>query len=66
MRDTQYGLAVTIPSTYDVAVQRATDALKAEGFRVLTTIDVRQTLRTKLDKDFRKCVIPGACNPLTQ
>ena len=64
MRETQYGLAVTVPLAYDDAVQRATDALKAEGFGVLTNIDVRQTLRAKLDKDFRKYVILGACNPL--
>ena len=64
MRETQYGLAVTVPWAYDVSVQRATDALKAEGFGVLTTIDVRQTLRAKLDKDFRKYVILGACNPV--
>lgn len=63
MRETQYGLAVTVPWTYDVAVQRSTDALKAEGFGVLTSIDVQQTLRAKLDKHFRKYVILGACNP---
>jgi uncharacterized protein (DUF302 family) len=63
MRETQYGLAVTVPWTHDVAVQRSAEALKAEGFGVLTTIDVQQTLRAKLDKDFRKYVILGACNP---
>lgn len=64
MRETQYGLAVTVPWTHDVAVQRSAEALKAEGFGVLTTIDVQQTLRAKLDKDFRKYVILGACNPV--
>jgi uncharacterized protein (DUF302 family) len=63
MKDTRYGLQVTIPAAYDAAVQRATDALKAEGFGILTTIDVQQTLRAKLNREFRKYVILGACNP---
>jgi uncharacterized protein (DUF302 family) len=63
MEETNYGLRVTIPVPYDEAVGRATDALKAEGFGVLTTIDVQQTLKAKLDRDFRKYVILGACNP---
>jgi uncharacterized protein (DUF302 family) len=52
-----------VPLTYEQAVSRATEALKAEGFGVLTTIDVRQTLKQKLDREFRKYVILGACNP---
>jgi uncharacterized protein (DUF302 family) len=63
MEETRYGLKVTVPATYDVAVQRTTEALKSEGFGVLTTIDVQQTLRAKLNRDFRKYVILGACNP---
>ncbi len=63
MQETRYGLQVTIPVPYDAAVQRATDALKGEGFGVLTTIDVQQTLRAKLNREFRKYVILGACNP---
>ncbi len=63
MQQTRYGLRVTIPVAYDAAVREATDALKAEGFGVLTTIDVQATLKTKLDRDFRKYVILGACNP---
>jgi uncharacterized protein (DUF302 family) len=63
MQETRYGLQVTIPAPYETAVQRATDALKGEGFGVLTTIDVKETLRAKLDREFRKYVILGACNP---
>jgi uncharacterized protein (DUF302 family) len=63
MQKTRYGLQVAIPVPYETAVQRATEALKGEGFGVLTTIDVKETLRAKLDRDFRKYVILGACNP---
>lgn len=63
MQETAYGLRVEMPVSYEDAVERATAALKAEGFGVLTTIDVKQTLKQKLDKDFRKYVILGACNP---
>ena len=63
MEDTRYGLRVEIPLGYDRAVEQATAALKEQGFGVLTTIDVQQTLKQKLDRDFRKYVILGACNP---
>jgi uncharacterized protein (DUF302 family) len=63
MQETAYGLRVEMPVGYEEAVERATAALKTEGFGVLTTIDVKATLRQKLDKDFRKYVILGACNP---
>jgi uncharacterized protein (DUF302 family) len=63
MQATEYGLKVALDVPYSVAVQRATDALKSQGFGVLTTIDVQQTLKAKLDRDFRKYVILGACNP---
>lgn len=63
METTDYGMRVRLPIGYDEAVERATAALKAEGFGVLTTIDVQQTLKVKLDQDFRKYVILGACNP---
>jgi uncharacterized protein (DUF302 family) len=64
MEETRYGLRVDLAVPYGAAVERATDALKHEGFGVLTTIDVRQTLKQKLDRDFRKYVILGACNPV--
>jgi len=63
MKETRYGLRVEVPLTYEQAVERATGALKAEGFGVLTTIDVKHTLKQKLDREFRKYVILGACNP---
>jgi uncharacterized protein (DUF302 family) len=63
MLETRYGLKVTLPVPYHDAVTRATEALKGQGFGVLTTIDVQQTLKAKLDRDFRKYVILGACNP---
>ena len=63
MEETRYGLKVALTVPYDQAVARATDALKAQGFGVLTTIDVQATLKAKLDRDFRKYVILGACNP---
>jgi uncharacterized protein (DUF302 family) len=56
-------LKVDVPVDFEAAVALAIDALKAQGFGVLTTIDVQQTLKTKLDRDFRRYVILGACNP---
>lgn len=63
VEETRYGLRVDLPIPYDAAVERATAALKREGFGVLTTIDVRKTLKEKLDRDSRPYVILGACNP---
>lgn len=63
MQETRYGLKVAVNIPYDAAVERAAAALKNQGFGVLTTIDVQQTLKTKLDRDFRRYVILGACNP---
>ena len=63
MQETKYGLRVELAMNYDQAVERATAALKGQGFGVLTTIDVQQTLKQKLDRGFRKYVILGACNP---
>ena len=63
MEETRYGLRVVVPLSYEQALTRTTEALKAEGFGVLTTIDVQQTLKQKLDQDFRKYAILGACNP---
>jgi uncharacterized protein (DUF302 family) len=63
MEETRYGMRVELPVSYETAIEKATAALKIEGFGVLTSIDVKATIRQKLDKDFRKYVILGACNP---
>jgi uncharacterized protein (DUF302 family) len=60
---TDYGLRTTINVPYDQAIEKTTAALKEEGFGVLTEIDVKATLKKKLDVDFRRYVILGACNP---
>lgn len=62
--DTPYGYTKELKGIdYDQAVARTTEALKTEGFGVITTIDVKQTLKQKLGVDFRRYVILGACNP---
>ncbi|MGE3275331.1 MAG: DUF302 domain-containing protein [Vicinamibacterales bacterium] len=63
METTRFGFKVTLPVPFDAAVTRATAALKEQGFGVLTTIDVQATLKQKLDVDFRRYTILGACNP---
>ena len=63
MEETRYGLKISVQLPFEDAVTRATEALKSQGFGILTTIDVKATLKAKLDRDFRKYVILGACNP---
>ena len=58
-----YGFSKTVSLPYEQAIEKVTEELKKEGFGVLTTIDVRDTLKKKLDVDFNKYVILGACNP---
>ncbi len=60
---TSYGFGTTLPVPYEEAIPRVTEALKAEGFGVLTEIDVRRTLREKLGAEMEPYIILGACNP---
>ena len=60
---TSYAIGRSVPLAYEQAVARIKDALQQQGFGVLTEIDVQATLKKKLDVDFKKYVILGACNP---
>jgi uncharacterized protein (DUF302 family) len=62
-QNTSWGFGTTIAVPYEEAIERAKAALKVEGFGVLTEIDVRRTLKEKIDADFEPYVILGACNP---
>src|SRR6056297_233534 len=58
-----YYKSTTFDGTFDDAITKVTEELKKEGFGILTEIDVKDTLRKKLDVDFKKYKILGACNP---
>ena len=58
-----YGFGTTLPVSYEEAILRVKEALKAEGFGVLTEIDVRRTLREKVGAEMAPYIILGACNP---
>jgi len=58
-----YYFSKTIHDSYENALERVIDSLKKEGFGVLTEIDVKETLKKKLEVDFQKYKILGACNP---
>jgi uncharacterized protein (DUF302 family) len=57
------GFQSTLNLPYEAALEKVTEALKAEGFGILTNIDVKETMKKKLNVDFRKYTILGACNP---
>ncbi|MCF6211027.1 MAG: DUF302 domain-containing protein [Gammaproteobacteria bacterium] len=59
-----YGFGVTVPGSFDEVIEKTIEALKTEGFGVLTTIDVKATLKKKIDVDRRPYTILGACNPV--
>lgn len=59
----KYGISKIVSLQYQQAIDKVTEELKKEGFGVLTTIDVSDTLKKKLDVDFPKYMILGACNP---
>ena len=59
----QYGFSKTVDLPYEQTIEKVTAELKKEGFGVLTFIDVKETLKQKINVDFKKYAILGACNP---
>ena len=59
----EYYFSKTIAGSFDNAIQKVTEALKADGFGILTEIDIKATLKKKLDVEFYNYTILGACNP---
>ena len=59
----ELGFQSTLHLPYEVVLEKVTEALKTEGFGILTNIDVKETMKNKLNVDFRKYRILGACNP---
>lgn len=59
----EYYFSKTITDSFENAIQKVTEALKSEGFGILTEIDLKATLKKKLDVDFYNYTILGACNP---
>ncbi len=58
-----YGFSKTVDLSFEDTINKVTEELKKEGFGILTTIDVKETLKNKIDVDFKKYTILGACNP---
>ena len=63
MQSVEYGVGRYLDESYEQALPRVVEALKAEGFGVLTEIDVKKTMKEKLDVDVPSHTILGACNP---
>ena len=59
----ELGLSKILTTTFEETITKVTDELKKEGFGIITTIDFKNTVKEKLNKDFRKFTILGACNP---
>jgi len=62
--ESHYGFGTTLHAPYEEVIPRVKEALKAEGFGVLTEIDIRRTLRDKLGAEMEPYLILGACNPV--
>ena len=58
-----YDMTKTVDMTYEETIEKVTEELKNVGFGILTTIDVKDTFKKKIDKEFKKYIILGACNP---
>jgi uncharacterized protein (DUF302 family) len=63
MESVEYGVGRYLDEPYETALPRVVEALKAEGFGIITEIDVKKTMKEKLDVDVAQHVILGACNP---
>ena len=63
MNKTNYGYGKKVNTSFEQAIERVKEELQKEGFGILTEIDVKATLKKKLDVDFQDYVILGACNP---
>jgi uncharacterized protein (DUF302 family) len=63
MKQTDYGFTKVVDMPYELALEKVTGELQKEGFGILTEIDVKETLKKKLDVDFKPYKILGACNP---
>ena len=63
METGRYHLSKKVPLAFDEAVIKVTEELKKEGFGIITTIDLKEAFKNKIDVDFRNYIILGACNP---
>lgn len=63
MTNTDLAMEVYLEASYEDALEQVAEALKEQGFGILTRIDVKDTLKQKIDVDFREYSILGACNP---
>ena len=64
MSHNDYGFRKQVDYSYEEAIEKVTEALKAQGFGVLTTVDMQATFKNKLNIDTRQYILLGACNPV--